>query len=314
MKNIFYIFSLFLFLLSSCIQDVPVSNLKLPYKTKNVFIVVMDGGRYSETWGEPTQQHIPCIQNLASKGVVCANFYNDGQTVTVPGHTAMTTGNYEVLNNGGFDIPSSPSIFQYYRAQFSKPAEDTWVISTKDKLEVLSDCIDANWTGKYRPRTDCGVNGNHTGYREDSTTYTHLIDAISKYHPQLVLVNFKEPDVSGHANNWIKYVNGIKSIDKYVGDLWNFLQSDSAYAGTTTMIVTNDHGRHLQGTYDGFVSHGCDCNGCRKIFLLGIGPDFQTNYTETEHYSLVDIPATVSKLMGINFPQGEGKVMTTILK
>ena len=311
MKKIFYIL---LILFSACIQDVPVPNSKHPYKTKNVFIVVMDGARYSETWGEPTQQYIPNIKSLASLGVMCANFYNDGQTVTVPGHTAMTTGNYEVINNGGFEIPSSPSIFQYYRSQFSKPAEDAWVISTKDKLEVLSDCMDANWTGKFRPRTDCGVNGNHTGYRQDSTTYKHLIDTISKYHPHLVLVNFKEPDASGHANNWIKYTNGIKDIDKYVGNLWNFIQSDSTYAGTTTLLVTNDHGRHLTGTYDGFVSHWCDCKGCRRIFLLGIGPDFKQNYIETNHYSLIDIPKTVSKLLGINFPDGNGNAMATILK
>jgi len=310
MKKIFYIL---LFFFCSCLQDVPVPNPPV-YKTKNAFIVVMDGARYSETWGEPTQLYIPRIKNLASQGVVCVNFYNDGQTVTVPGHTAMTTGNYEVINNGGFEIPSSPSIFQYYRSQFSKPAEDTWVISSKDKLEVLSDCEDADWKGQFRPRTDCGVNGNHTGYRGDSTTYRHLIDTISKYHPHLVLVNFKEPDAAGHSNNWIEYINETKKVDNYIGDLWSYLQSDPAYAGTTTMIVTNDHGRHLDGVLDGFASHGCDCKGCRRIFMLGIGPDFKTNYIEANHYSLVDIPPTVSKLMGINFPSGQGKVMTTILK
>lgn len=93
MKKTVYI--LFLFL-CSCMHDVPVPNHPV-YKTKNVFIVVMDGGRYSETWGEPTQQYIPHIKQLASQGVMCTSFWNDGQTVTVPGHTAMTTGNYEVL-------------------------------------------------------------------------------------------------------------------------------------------------------------------------------------------------------------------------
>ena len=134
MKKIVYIFFLFL---CSCLQDVPLPNTPV-YKTKSVFIVVMDGARYSETWGESTQAYIPRIKNLASQGVMCTSFWNDGQTVTVPGHTAMTTGNYQVINNGGFEIPSSPSIFQYYRAQFLKPATDAWVISSKDKLEVLS--------------------------------------------------------------------------------------------------------------------------------------------------------------------------------
>lgn len=284
------------------------------YKTRNVFIVVMDGARYSETWGEPHRANIPNIEQFAAQGVICTNFYNDGQTITVPGHTAITTGNYEMINNGGQETPARPSVFQYYLSKSSLPATDAWVISSKDKLEVLSDCMDAEWAGIHRPRTDCGVNGNHTGYREDSVTYRHLIDTLTRYHPHLVLVNFKEPDVAAHANDWLGYIRQTKNVDKYIGDLWRFLQADSFYVGTTTLFVTNDHGRHLSGVKDGFVSHGDNCEGCRHIFLLGIGPDIKSNYVETAQYSLVDIPITVSRLMGINMPGGQGKVMTTILK
>ena len=188
------------------------------------------------------------------------------------------------------------------------------MVSTKDKLEVLSDCLDPVWAGTFRPRTDCGVNGNHTGYREDSTTYQHLLDTLVAYHPHLVIVNFKEPDASGHANNWVNYVNGIRKVDEYVGGLWSFIQHDSVYRESTALFVTNDHGRHLQGVYDGFVSHWCSCEGCRHIFLLGMGPDFKTNYLETNQYSLVDISTTISELMHIDIPATEGKVMTTILK
>ncbi|TAL56313.1 MAG: sulfatase [Bacteroidetes bacterium] len=310
MKFLFFIYIIFL---PSCKQDIPVPDPK-PFKTKNVFIVVMDGSRYTESWGEPNKINIPNIKQLFSQGVMCSNFYNDGQTVTVPGHTAMTTGYYQVINNGGQETPANPSVFQYYLSQFFKPSEDAWVISSKDKLEVLSNCTDTDWAGVFNPRTDCGVNGNHTGYRDDSITFRHLIDTITKYHPHMGIVNFKEPDASGHAANWLEYIQQTKNVDKYIGSLWNFLQSDSLYAGTTTLFVTNDHGRHSDGVYDGFVSHGCDCLGCRHIFLLGIGPDFKTNYIETAHYSLIDIPSTVCKLMGINMPGGQGKVMETIFK
>lgn len=308
-----YIIYISLFFLSSCLED-PALRVPQVCKTKNVFIVVMDGARYSETWGSPFQSNVPNIKLLASQGVICSNFWNAGQTVTLPGHTAITTGNYQVINNGGLEIPSSPSIFQYYRSRYSVPAEDAWVISSKDKLEVLSDCMNATWSGTFRPRTDCGVNGNHTGYREDSVTYAHLIDTIQKHHPHMVLVNFKQPDVAGHANNWIEYNKQIKKVDQYIGDLWDHLQKDDNYKGTTTMIVTNDHGRHLNGVYDGFASHWCDCKGCRRIFMLGIGPDFKSNYIETSYYSLIDIPPTVARLLNFSLPNAQGKSMSTILK
>ena len=312
MRNILFMALIFVF---SCKRDVPVVKPSpVSFKTKNVFIVVMDGARYSETWGESHQSYIPTIKKLASEGVMCTSFYNDGETITVPGHTAMATGNYQVINNAGQEIPQYPSIFQYYRSQFSKPATDAWVISSKDKLTVLGDCLDPDWAGTFNPRTDCGVNGIFTGYREDSVTYKHIFDTISQYHPHLVLINFKQPDAAGHANNWLDYLQQTKNVDAYVGGLWDYLQSDSLYAGSTTLFVTNDHGRHTQGVYDGFVSHWCGCEGCRHIFLLGLGPDFKTNYIETDHYSLIDIPATISKMMGINMPTGTGKVMTTIFR
>ncbi len=302
-----------LFLFSSCTQD-PAIPLPASYKTKYVFVVVMDGARYSETWGDAHQTYIPTIKNLASQGIMCTNFYNDGQTLTVPGHTAITTSYYQLINNGGQEIPERSSIFQYYLSQYSKPLTDAWVISSKDKLEVLSNCLDPSWSGKFRPSVDCGVNGNGTGYREDSITYNHLVDTLTKFHPHLAIVNFREPDMTAHSNNWVGYLSQIQKVDKLVGDFWNFLQKDSIYAGVSTLLVTNDHGRNLDGVYDGFASHGCTCEGCRHIFLLGIGPDFKTNYIETEHYSLVDIAPTICELMGIKMPNAQGKVMKSILK
>ena len=60
--------------------------------TQHVVIVVMDGARYTETWGDPTHSNIPQIAtNLARRGVVLTNFYTDitdllnGKTETNPG-------------------------------------------------------------------------------------------------------------------------------------------------------------------------------------------------------------------------------------
>lgn len=310
MKKIFY-FSLVCF--SSCVQDVPVDKGDV-YKTKNVIIVVMDGARYSETWGHSGKQYIPRMRELASQGVICTSFYNEGLTSTVPGHTAITTGIYQNINNAGQEIPLNPSIFQYYLNQHLEPPTDAWIFASKDKLEVLSDCLDPSWTGKFRPKTDCGVNGNQTGYREDSITFSHLIDTLEKYHPHLVLVNFKEPDMSGHANDWLAYVDQIKKIDEYVWNLWNFIESEDQYKGTTSLIVTNDHGRHSDGVDNGFVSHWGNCEGCRHIFFFGIGPDFKKNHIDQTFYSQIDIAPTVGKIMNISIPDTDGKVMQSILK
>ena len=71
MRNFSYILLLFL---CSCLQDPDVLRPKSDFKTKNVFIVVMDGARYTETWGSPMQTNIPHIRSLAQQGVMCTSF------------------------------------------------------------------------------------------------------------------------------------------------------------------------------------------------------------------------------------------------
>ncbi|HQK98709.1 MAG TPA: sulfatase, partial [Bacteroidia bacterium] len=86
------------------------------------------------------------------------------------------------------------------------------------------------------------------------------------------------------------------------------------YKDQTTLIVTNDHGRHTAGHLDGFVSHGDSCDGCRHVELFGIGPDFKKNYVTDWHYEQIDISNTVAELMGFYMPTSKGKVIKNIFK
>src|SRR6218665_1996220 len=250
----------------------------ITYKTQNVVIVVVDGARYTETWGDSGRRFIPHRAAMLQQGVMCANFYDQGYCYTNAGHAAITTGFYQNINNSGTELPLYPSLFQVWLGTYNKPASDAWVITTKDKLEILSDCTDPNWHGKYRPMTNCGIAGLGTGYRQDSTTFRSVKTIMSANHPRLVLINFKQPDAAGHLGDSAAYLQGIIDTDNYIYQLWEQLQSDNFYKNKTTLIVTNDHGRHTAGHLDGFVSHGDFCEGCRHIEFFAIGPDFKKNY------------------------------------
>ncbi len=308
-RAILLVFAVFVFC-AMCKRD-PVI---IPYKTKHVIIIVVDGPRYTETWGNGELTYIPKRAQMSLSGSLLTNCQNNGWTYTNAGHTAMTTGLHEQINNNGFQLPSYPSIFQYWRRATNAPQEKAWVISSKDKLFILADCADTNWTGQFSPRFDCGVNGPFTGYREDSVTFNRVMGVLQTWHPDMMLVNFKGPDAMGHANNWSGYLNSILETDEYVGEIWDFLQSDPYYAGETTLIVTNDHGRHLDGVQDGFVSHGDGCAGCRHVEFLGMGPDFKENYSTNHAYDQVDIAKTVSQLMLFPMNTGNGVMIQKIMK
>lgn len=286
------------------------------YITKNVFVVIIDGPRYSETWGDITGKNIPNMRKISEVGVVYSSFYNNGPTYTLAGHTALTTGAYQEINNTGLELPAFPSMFQYFNRKYSKSKPVSRIFASKDKLGILSDCIDSTWNGYFRPLTDCGVNGTGlgSGYRDDSLTFIRTLNVLSVEHPSLVLLSFREPDYSAHQNNWEAYIQGIRKTDEYVYQLWSFIKQDNYYRGKTTMIVTNDHGRHLDNISDGFVSHGDTCEGCRHISLLAYGPDFKTGEMIKNNREIIDIPATIAQLLKFSMPTGQGVIMKELFK
>ena len=286
------------------------------YITRNVFVVIIDGPRYSETWGDITGKNIPNMRKISEVGVVYSSFYNNGPTYTLAGHTALTTGSYQEINNSGLELPAFPSMFQYYNRKYSKSKPVSRIFASKDKLGILSDCIDSTWNGYFRPLTDCGVNGTGlgSGYRDDSLTFIRTLNVLSVEHPFLVLLSFREPDYSAHQNSWEAYIQGIRKTDEYVYQLWSFIKQDNYYRGKTTMIVTNDHGRHLDNISDGFASHGDTCEGCRHISLLAYGPDFKTGEMIKINREIIDIPATVAQLLKFSMPTGQGVIMKELFK
>ncbi len=306
---------LFLFFFISFGSACRVDTIDKHYRTKHVIVIVVDGARYSETWGESTRQYIPFRnQRLLPQGIMLTNFTNEGNTWTSSGHDAICTSFSEPLDNGGNAFPTHPSYFQYWREATGLIDTKAWIVTSKDKLYVLSNTADVNYQTKFMPRYDCGINGPFTGYREDSITFHHAQQKLELFHPDLMLINFREPDYSGHQGNWTNYVAGIFSTDKYIDSLWTYLQTDPYYAGTTTLIITNDHGRHLPGHLDGFQSHGDSCMGCRHVEFIASGPDFKRNVTSDVHYDLRDIPKTIAELMNFPMPSGEGRVMREIFK
>jgi Metalloenzyme superfamily len=289
----------------TCKEDNPTTR----YKTRHVVILVIDGPRWSETWGDNTHANIPLRSSvLKPMGVFVDHFRNDGWTYTNSGHTALTTGFYEPINNSGLELPRYPSIFQYWRKQYNEPTSKAWVVASKDKLYILADSKDTtmrSWNASY----DCGLNGPFTGYRHDTITYRRTREVLNLYHPDMLLVNFREPDFSAHQANWTNYIAGIRKTDQYVHDLVQFLRSDPYYAGTTTIFITNDHGRHFDNIPFGYTTHGDGCEGCRQIELMAIGPDFKVNYTTPYTYDQRDVSRTIATLMNFDMPTGNGRVM-----
>ncbi len=281
---------------------------------ENVIILVIDGPRYSETFGESTMQYIPNFRDsLLPQATFFSNFSNNGSTFTNAGHAAITTGRYQRVENSGLEAPKYPSIFQYYMRYQKRNYNDAWIITSKGKLDILANSTHKDWRNNNLARTWCGPEGEGYGYGNDPYTMQVVDSVIRNFHPRLMLVNLLDVDVHGHAKNWDGYIKGIRTTDQQALDLWNMIQKDSIYRDKTALFITNDHGRHCDGHKDGFVSHGGGCSCCRKISLVALGPDFQKGKVVSDPYELIDITATSAKILGLNMPLSKGQFIRPLL-
>ena len=101
----------------------------------------------------------------------------------------------------------------------------------------------------------------------------------------------------------------MKETDAYIYKIFQFILANEHYKDKTTIFVTNDHGRHLDGHKDGFVSHGDNCEGCRKINCFAYGPDFKKGVVTDLPRHQIDIPVTIGELLGFKIENSDGEVM-----
>ena len=299
-------------------DSLPAQNL-----TRNAIILVLDGERYTETWGDPEHKYIQRLaEELAPQGVILTQFRNNFLTLTNPGHAALCTGHYQELPNDVQQglwsnplqknslLPAQPSIFQVFRKETGAPASATWVITSKDKLQILANCRAPEWRGQYMPSTFCGVGGQGygSGYADDSATMENTLKILGRDHPRLAIINLKDPDACGHANDWNGYLKAIRTCDDFAAQLWRFIQKDEVYANKTALFITSDHGRHTAS----FINHGCNCEGCRHICCCALGPDFKKGAVSDTPAEQIDVAPTIATLLHFPLPTAQGRVLTEL--
>lgn len=286
---------------------IPLGALPIP-KTEKVVLVIIDGLRYADGLGDPTHQNVPNMAALAAQGTLIEPFLNDVNTHTNRAIPAIVCGSwdppisfYDPACNENNQYSSRPTVHEYFRQQLNRSASD-------DQYALGPYCP---WRGSFNPSygPSYWTQWVATPSGTDTDTWMMMQGFLSVDSPTLSTLYLSDVDGAGHSGNWNSYLNAIQNADQIVGNLWAFLQADPDYAGRTTMLVTNDHGRHTSN----FQGHGDLCNGCQTIQLLAVGPGVRSGFVSTQQRSLIDITPTIGALLGFQTPHADGSVMTEIL-
>jgi hypothetical protein len=291
-------------------SEVPSRDDGPGYKTEHVFIVVMDGVRYSETFGDPSHRFIPHLyHDLRPQGTLFTNYHNRGVTVTRQGHSTLISGTWQTVPNGGPRL-TQPTLFEYYRDEKRAPPTACWSVFGKGPYAFEPYSSHPAYGSRYAGRH---VHGGRQGDgltentpEGDTTVLNRVIEVMKTDQPDIVFINFGYTDHVGHVAKDIgEYHAAILNCDEQMWKLWNAIQSDHHYRNTTTVFFTNDHGRH---THD-FHNHGDHCEGCEHIMLLVLGPDIRKGAVIEGEALQIDVATTAAELMGLQTPLATGRVL-----
>ena len=276
--------------------------------SQNVVVVVIDGARYTETFGDTSRRYVKYMDSLSRYGTIASSFYNRHKTYTSQAIPALWTGSWAgtrdtVYNGQSTQYTLRPSIFEYYRKQ--KAVEEGQCIYVLKYVSSL-------WLQSFYP----GYGPQYWPYTVSEGTSDKDVEEKAKelaslYHPQFLWVYLADVDHAGHTGDWNTYVHAIKTADSLVFDLWQYLQKDTFYKENTYLFVTNDHGRHDE-EHGGFQGHGCDCQGCQHIMFLALGPDIKQDYEVSKEYETQDFAVTVAHSLGVNPEFADGTIVDEI--
>lgn len=133
----------------------------------------------------------------------------------------------------------------------------------------------------------------------DSMTYHFAKEYLHRNHPRFAFIGFDETDHFAHEGEYDAYLNTANMEDRFIEDLWNFIQSDPQYKDKTTLIITCDHGRgHKRPGM--WRHHGGFILDADQIWLAAIGPDIPANgeVKGGNKYYQNQIAQTVAHLLG----------------
>ena len=101
-----------------------------PSGSKVVVVTFGGGARDAETFAPEGQANIPrMLTELIPQGTFYAQVINHGILGHYVATASLATGAYETLNNFAAVSPAHPTVFEYFRRDLRRPAQDAWVVA-----------------------------------------------------------------------------------------------------------------------------------------------------------------------------------------
>jgi len=154
--------------------------------------------------------------------------------------------------------------------------------------------INAMMQDSYRP----------FGNAECLDVYTHYaaMEYLKIKKPKVLYISYGETDEWAHHGYYRSYLDAAHLVDKWIKEIWNFVQSDPQYKNKTAIFITTDHGRGDLNKEE-WKSHGSDIADAYQIWFAVIGPKISPSGEQKNNIQLFQdqFAQTIAKLLGYTY-------------
>jgi hypothetical protein len=152
--------------------------------------------------------------------------------------------------------------------------------------------------------------------RLDAFTHHYALAYIKNHRPRIVYIGYGETDDFAHDGKYDEYLMAANRTDRFIKELWQFIQSDADYKDKTVLFITVDHGRG-EKPEETWQHHGSKRSmarnkeyiaqykdgivGSEAVWMAAIGPGIPAHglvATGDECLTSNRIAATLLKLLG----------------
>jgi Type I phosphodiesterase / nucleotide pyrophosphatase len=241
----------------------------------------------------------------------------NGKAFSYPGYNEMTTGYpNDAIDSNEFGPNPHPTVFEW----LNKSDELRGRVAVYGTWKVFDDIFNKSRSGLVMQTGWSLAKKAHETPRDsllhelfetttqfdeedcpNSLLQIPLIDYVKSGQPRVLFVGYGETDNWAHQGRYDLVLDSAHRFDHFVEQLWNTMQAMPGYRGTTTFMITTDHGRG--GGLAEWKEHGVEEKGSENIWLAVMGPDTPAlgERTHAAPVAQAGIAATLAAFMGRDY-------------
>jgi len=273
-------------------------------------------------WGELARRGVVLGNPKKGSSVKVSNAYR----VSYPGYSEILTGRAQdavIRGNDKIQNPT-PTVLEFLRERLGLEASRAAIFGSWEVFKYIGESrsgsilINAGYEEFSAPGATPRLGELSAAQfdaltpwdsvRHDYVTLGMALEYLRAARPRLMYVALGETDDWAHDRRYDRTLQNIAYFDRCLKTLWETVQSLPEYRGSTTLVVTTDHGRGSR--LKDWSDHGKDVAGAEQIWAVFVGPDTPATgeALNTPTFFQRDIAPTILSLLGIDYREYRGVV------